>query len=50
MVTPELHFGAGLALGASETASQARWMEELGYEYLSAGEHFMRSIILDNAT
>ncbi len=42
MTTPELHFGAGLALGAAETASQALWMEELGYEYLSAGEHFMR--------
>ena len=42
MVKPDLHFGAGLALGASETAFQARWMEELGYEYLSAGEHFMR--------
>lgn len=42
MATPELHFGAGLVLGAAETASQALWMEELGYEYLSAGEHFMR--------
>ena len=42
MAKPDLHFGAGLALGASETASQARWMEDLGYEYLSAGEHFMR--------
>lgn len=38
----ELHFGAGMALDASQTASQARWMEDLGYEYLSAGEHFMR--------
>jgi alkanesulfonate monooxygenase SsuD/methylene tetrahydromethanopterin reductase-like flavin-dependent oxidoreductase (luciferase family) len=37
-----LHFGAGLALGVSETARQARWMEELGYEYISCGEHFMR--------
>ncbi|MCI0802091.1 MAG: LLM class flavin-dependent oxidoreductase, partial [Chloroflexi bacterium] len=38
----DLHFGAGLALGIGETARQARWMEELGYEYFSAGEHFMR--------
>ena len=42
MAKPDLHFGAGLTLGAAETNSQARWMEELGYEYLSAGEHFMR--------
>ncbi len=38
----DLHFGAGIALGVSETARQARWMEELGYEYFSSGEHFMR--------
>jgi len=38
----DLHFGAGLCLGASQTATEARWLEELGYEYLSAGEHFMR--------
>jgi len=38
----DLHFGAGIALGASETSRQARWMEELGYEYFSSGEHFMR--------
>jgi probable F420-dependent oxidoreductase len=42
MPHPELHFGAGLALGAAQTARQARWMEGLGYEYCSAGEHFMR--------
>lgn len=42
MTQPELHFGAGLVLEAAETASQAHWMEALGYEYLSAGEHFMR--------
>lgn len=29
-------------MGVSETALQARWMEELGYEYFSCGEHFMR--------
>ena len=39
----DLHFGAGLTSGAEETARQARWMEELGFEYFSAGEHFMRS-------
>ncbi len=44
MATPELHFGAGLVLGAAETASEALWLEDLGYEYLSAGEHFMRVI------
>ena len=42
MTTLDLHFGAGLALGVSDTARQARWMEELGYEYISCGEHFMR--------
>ena len=42
MANLDLHFGAGLALGVSETARQARWMEDLGYEYFSAGEHFMR--------
>ncbi len=42
MPSPELHFGANLALDVGETARQARWMEELGFEYFSAGEHFMR--------
>jgi len=42
MKTSDLHFGIGAALSADQTASQARWMEELGYEYFSAGEHFMR--------
>ncbi len=42
MATLNLHFGAGLTLGVSETARQAQWMEELGYEYISCGEHFMR--------
>ncbi len=42
MTTPDLHFGIGAALGAAQTASQARWMEELGFEYFSAGEHYMR--------
>ena len=42
MAGPDLHFGAALAMGAEDTARQARWMEELGYEYFSAGEHYMR--------
>ena len=42
MADLDLHFGAGLALGVGETARQARWMEELGYDYISAGEHFVR--------
>ena len=41
MAELDLHFGAGLALGVDQTAREARWMEELGYEYCSAGEHFM---------
>ena len=42
MAELDLHFGAGLALGVNDTARQARWMEQLGYEYISCGEHFMR--------
>lgn len=42
MPDERLHFGAGVALGAAETGRQARWMEQLGYEYIAAGEHFMR--------
>ena len=42
MANLDLHFGAGLALDVGETVRQARWMEKLGYEYFSVGEHFMR--------
>ena len=42
MPVDSLHFGANLSLEVAETARQARWMEELGFEYFSAGEHFMR--------
>ena len=42
MADDKLHFGAGTALGAAETAREARWMEELGFEYFAAGEHYMR--------
>lgn len=38
----KLHFGASLTLEVGETARQAQWMEQLGYEYFSVGEHFMR--------
>ncbi len=40
--TDALHFGASMALPASRTAEQARLMEDLGFEYMGAGEHFMR--------
>jgi len=42
MADTKLHFGAGMAHGAAETARDARWMEELGFEYFAAGEHYMR--------
>ena len=42
MAQPELHFGMALASGAAEVARQARRAEELGFEFLSAGEHYMR--------
>ncbi len=37
-----LHFGASMALPADRTAEQARLMEDLEFEYIGAGEHFMR--------
>ena len=42
LIGTEIHFGAALGLGLQETAAEARWLEELGYEYLGSGEHFMR--------
>ena len=42
MQKPDLHFGGVLATDASDVCRQARWMEELGYEYFSVGEHYMR--------
>ena len=42
MADGTIHFGAGMAHGAAETAREARWMEELGFEYFAAGEHYMR--------
>jgi probable F420-dependent oxidoreductase len=41
-INDQLHFGASMALPADRTAEQARLMEELGFEYMGAGEHFMR--------
>lgn len=38
----DLHFGASMALPADRTVEQARLMESLGFEYMGAGEHFMR--------
>tara|TARA_B100000029_G_scaffold63966_1_gene57293 strand:- start:1912 stop:2844 length:933 start_codon:yes stop_codon:yes gene_type:complete len=29
-------------LGASEIIAEARWLEDLAFEYIAAGEHFMR--------
>ena len=42
MSQPDLHFGASAVLGAAEIAAEAAWLEGLGFEYLSVGEHFMR--------
>ena len=42
MAAGDLYFGANLTLEIGETARQAKWMEDLGYAYFSAGEHFMR--------
>jgi probable F420-dependent oxidoreductase len=42
MIQQQLYFGASTVLGASETVAEARWLEDLGFEYFSAGEHFMR--------
>ena len=42
MPNAKLYFGVNLTLEVGETAKQALWMEENGFEYFSAGEHFMR--------
>lgn len=42
MAESDLHFGATSPMDAEDTARQAKWMEELGYEYFAAGEHYMR--------
>lgn len=38
----DLHFGASLPGGLGATATGARRLEELGFEYAATGEHFMR--------
>jgi len=40
MPNPQLHFGARLE--AENVAERARQLEQLGYDYGGAGEHFMR--------
>ena len=42
MNSTELRFGVGMNLGEAETVSNARQLEALGFDYLSAGEHYMR--------
>ena len=42
MADSDLQFGAVLGLGVEETAAEARWLEDLGYEGTGSGEHFMR--------
>ena len=42
MESMEPQFGAGMNLGEAETVSNARQLEALGFDYLSAGEHYMR--------
>ena len=37
-----LSFGAGITSGAAGAARQARRLEELGFDCLSSGEHYMR--------
>ena len=39
---PTIHFGSSLGGGVAETAEWARYLEELGYESVSSGEHVMR--------
>jgi len=38
----ELHFGASTVLDASDIIAESRWFEDIGFEYIAAGEHFMR--------
>lgn len=38
----DLHFGTGIPFDTSETAKSAKLLEELGFEYLSVGEHYMQ--------
>jgi probable F420-dependent oxidoreductase len=38
----ELHFGASLPFDEGQTVRHARRIEELGFEYLAVGEHYMQ--------
>ena len=38
----DIHFGISLSFEGGEAASQAKRMEDLGFEYVAAGEHYMR--------
>ena len=42
MTPSDLHFGSTTVLGAAEIVAEARWLEDLDFEYIAAGEHFMR--------
>ena len=42
MTNPDIHFGATLGLGIESAVAEATLLESLGYEYVGAGEHFMR--------
>lgn len=42
MTSPDLHFGATVPFGEADTVSNARWLEKLGFEYFSVGEHYMQ--------
>jgi probable F420-dependent oxidoreductase len=42
MESRELYFGAGMRFDEAETVAIARRMEALGYDYFSAGEHYMQ--------
>jgi len=42
MTSPDLHFGAAVPFGEADTVSNARWLENLGFEYFSVGEHYMQ--------
>ena len=42
LAQPDLHVGVTMPFGSEDTVFQAKWIEELGYEYVAVGEHFMR--------
>ena len=42
MTDTTLRFGISMPFEIEDTVDQARWLEELGFEYLGVGEHFVR--------